>query len=63
MKILNKVASLKVKFMAWFMVKLGLEDVTFKILSLETKIDKMQTDIDGLKMEADILYANSLERE
>jgi len=54
---------MRLRVMKWIMQKLGLKDAYQRIIALEAKLDKMQTDIDGLKMEADILYANSLERE
>ena len=49
--------------MNWLLEKLGILNAYERILVLEQKISKMEREIDGLKMEADILYANSLEKE
>tara|TARA_R100000656_G_scaffold104606_1_gene76788 strand:+ start:459 stop:608 length:150 start_codon:yes stop_codon:yes gene_type:complete len=48
--------------MNWIMEKLGILRVYERILVLEYKIERMEKSIDGLKMEADILYSKSLER-
>ena len=44
------------------MEKLGLTDAYKKIVALEARIETMERDIDGLKMEADIMYSKSLGR-
>ena len=44
----------------WVMQLLGIND---KIKELEDQIKNMERDIAGLKMEADVLYAKTLERE
>lgn len=48
--------------MNWIMEKLGLTDAYKKIVALEARIETMERDIDGLKMEADIMYSKSLGR-
>jgi len=44
----------------WVMQLLGINN---KIQELEDQIKNMERDIAGLKMEADVLYAKTLERE
>tara|TARA_R100001443_G_scaffold28575_4_gene41751 strand:+ start:5155 stop:5304 length:150 start_codon:yes stop_codon:yes gene_type:complete len=44
----------------WVMQLLGINN---KIKELEDQIKNMERDIAGLKMEADVLYAKTLERE
>ncbi len=48
------------KLRKWVMQLLGIND---KIKELEDQIKNMERDIAGLKMEADVLYAKTLERE
>ena len=48
------------KIRKWVMQLLGIND---KIKELEDQIRNMERDIAGLKMEADVLYAKTLERE
>jgi|TARA_Y100000289_G_C3920003_1_gene149719 uncharacterized protein YoxC len=48
------------KIRKWVMQLLGIND---KIEELEDQIRNMERDIAGLKMEADVLYAKTLERE
>tara|TARA_R100001510_G_C7584506_1_gene156307 strand:- start:677 stop:826 length:150 start_codon:yes stop_codon:yes gene_type:complete len=48
------------KIRKWVMQLLGIND---KIKELEDQIKNMERDIAGLKMEADVLYAKTLERE
>ena len=48
------------KIRKWVMQLLGINN---KIKELEDQIKNMERDIAGLKMEADVLYAKTLERE
>jgi len=48
------------KIRKWVMQLLGIND---KIKELEDQINNIERDIAGLKMEADVLYAKTLERE
>ena len=48
------------KIKKWVMQLLGIND---KIKELEDQIKNIERDIAGLKMEADVLYAKTLERE
>ena len=48
------------KIRKWVMQLLGIND---KIKELEDQINIIERDIAGLKMEADVLYAKTLERE
>lgn len=54
---------MKNKITLWFMEWVGVLDAYQRIVDLEEKTKKIETDITGLKMEADIMYSKTLENQ
>ena len=51
---------MKKEIINWFLDKVGIIDAFERIMKLEQTVVDMEVTIDGLKMEADILYAKTI---
>ena len=54
---------MKNKITHWFLQWIGILGWHERLVNLEQKAKDIETDISGLKMEADIMYAKTLEKE